>query len=127
MQRFFTVLLCFSVLLMLGGCATSNGGSSRLGQEPAPQAETKAAAPIPGTTATPATASIPGAAEICPVGSVTCPPGTAPAPQKTGPTAEVPEKLFDFGTMNEDRDYSHAFIIKNVGTSELTIKKVLPG
>ena len=127
MQRFFTVLLCFSVLLMLGGCATSNGGSSRLEQEPARQAETKAASPITGTTATPATASIPGTAQTCPVGSVTCLPGIAPAPQRTGPAAEVPEKSFDFGTMNEDRDYSHAFIVKNVGTSELTIKKVLRG
>ena len=130
MQRFFTVLLCFSVLLILGGCATSKGGSGSLGKETAPQAETKAAAPIPGTTQTPAAASIPGAAQTCPVGSVSCPPGipsSTAAPQRTGPAVEVPEKSFDFGTMNEDRDYSHTFIIKNVGTSELTIKKVLPG
>lgn len=130
MQRFFTVLLCFSVLLILGGCATSDGGSSRLGQEPAAQVETKAETPLTGATSTPATASIPGTAQTCPVGSVACPPGTTTAaatPQRTGPVAEVPEKVFDFGRMTEDRDYSHAFIIKNVGTSELAIKKVLPG
>ena len=119
MQRFFTGLLCFSVLLMLYGCATTMGDSSVSGQKPASQTETKAVAPTPGATENKATASIPG----------TAPAGTTPAeaPQRTGPAIEVPEKSFDFGIMREDRDYSHAFIVKNVGTSEVTIKKVLPG
>jgi len=125
MQRFFAGLLCFSVLLMLCGCATFKGDSSSMGREPASQAETKAASPIPGMTETTATASIPGTAQTCPVGSVACPP---PVPrEKAVPIVEVPEKSFDFGIMKEDRDYSHKFVIKNVGTSELIIKKILPG
>jgi hypothetical protein len=117
MQRFFTGLLCFSVLMMFYGCATITDDSSVSGQKPASQTETKAAAPTPGATET----------------QVTAPPGTTgtgitPAQDKPpAPAVEVPEKAFDFGVMREERDYSHAFIIKNVGTSELIIKKIVPG
>ena len=118
MQRFFSGLLCFSALLMLCGCATSKGDYSSAGREPIPQTETKAVAPASGATEN-KVAMVPGTP---PAGTT-----TGEVSQRTGPIAEVPEKFFDFGTMSEDMDYSHAFIVKNVGTSELTIKKVLPG
>ncbi len=43
------------------------------------------------------------------------------------PRAEIPETLFDFGEMKEGEEYVHAFIICNVGTAILEIKKILPG
>ncbi len=43
------------------------------------------------------------------------------------PRVELSETLFDFGEMNEGEDYVHAFMISNVGTGVLEIKKVLPG
>ncbi len=114
MQRFFTRLLCFLALLMLCGCAAFKGDSIRPGQEPVLQTETKAPASIAGT------------AETCPVGSLVCV-TPVPAPEKRAPLIEIPEKSYDFGIMNEDGDFSHKFEIKNVGTSELIIKKILPG
>ena len=107
MRRFSIGLLSAFVLLMFYGYGATTGDSGVSGQQPAPQTETRAAAPTSGTA---------------PAGII-----LAQAQQRTGPVAEVAEKSFDFGTMNEDRDYSHAFIIKNAGTSELTIKKVLRG
>lgn len=43
----------------------------------------------------------------------------------TGPVVQVPETSFDFGEVVEGKDYVHDFIIKNVGTAPLEIKKVL--
>ncbi len=117
MQLFFTRLLCFSVSMMLFGCATFKDDSSSLRQESSP--ETKVVAPARGPIDDKAIASIPGTAPADTTSAL--------AQQRTGPAAEVPEKSFDFGIMNEDKNYSHAFIIKNVGTSELTIKKVIRG
>ena len=117
MRLFFCGLLCSSALLMLCGCATFKGDSS-LGQGPAPQTETKAAAPTPGTAGTQVSQPTSGT-----TGSVEVTPGT----RAPGPAVEVPERSFDFGVMREDTDYSHAFVIRNVGTSELVIKKVQPG
>lgn len=54
------------------------------------------------------------------------PVGTAPE-QVSGPKAEIPEMSFDFGELSDSGEYSHAFIVKNVGTAPLEIKKVLPG
>ncbi len=45
----------------------------------------------------------------------------------SGPSAEVPEKSFDFGEMYEGKEYAHPFVIKNTGNAPLEIKKVLPG
>ena len=108
MQRFFNGLVCFSVLLMFYGCATITEDSSASGQKPVSQTEATVAAPTPGTTGT---------------STVQATPGTRPP----GPAVEVAEASFDFGVMREDKDYSHAFVIRNAGTSELIIKKVQPG
>jgi hypothetical protein len=54
------------------------------------------------------------------------PAGVAPE-QVSGPKAEIPEMSFDFGELSDSGDYAHAFIVKNVGTAPLEIKKVLPG
>ena len=118
MQRFLTGVLFLSVLLLLCGCATMTGDSSVSGQTPVTQTETKAAAPTPGTAGTQVSQPTSGT-----TGSVEVTPGT----RAPGPAVEVPERSFDFGVMREDTDYSHAFVIRNVGTSELVIKKVQPG
>ena len=120
MQRFFTVMLCFSVLLLLFGCATTGAEPSASEQQPALQLEAKAATPTPGTTETNVAQATPGTAGTS---TVQAAPGTRPP----GPAVIVPESTFDFGVMREDKDYSHAFIIQNVGTSVLIIKKVQPG
>ncbi len=61
------------------------------------------------------------------------PPAVAPveqaslSTQESAPAAQVVESSFDFGEVHEGKDYVHDFRIKNVGTAELSIKKVLPG
>jgi hypothetical protein len=53
-----------------------------------------------------------------------------PAPfsvPQSAPAVVVPETAYDFGGMSEGKDYVHDFKIKNAGTAELNIKKVLPG
>jgi len=42
-----------------------------------------------------------------------------------GPLAEVPERLYDFGDMSAGRQYEHGFLVKNVGTAPLEIRKVI--
>jgi hypothetical protein len=44
---------------------------------------------------------------------------------KSGPLAEVPERLHDFGDMVDWKEYTYAFVVKNVGTAPLEIKKVI--
>ncbi len=43
------------------------------------------------------------------------------------PAVEIPETSFDFGQVSGERELVHTFNVKNVGTSVLSIKKVLPG
>lgn len=43
-----------------------------------------------------------------------------------GPVVQVPESSFDFGEVIDGKDYVHDFKIKNVGSSDLVLKKVLP-
>ena len=43
------------------------------------------------------------------------------------PSLDVPEANFNFGEMSEDNIYVHEFVIRNVGTGVLEIKKVIPG
>jgi hypothetical protein len=103
---------------MLCGCAAFKDSFSRFGQQPAQKAETKAPASIPET------------AQVCSLDTVACvPQSTSPvaAPDKAAPVVQVPETSYDFGIMSEDKDFVHKFRIKNVGASELKIKKVLPG
>ena len=51
----------------------------------------------------------------------------ASAAEPGTPLLIVPESTFDFGEVREEKEYVHAFIIKNVGTGVLEIKKVVPG
>jgi hypothetical protein len=118
-QRLFIGLLCFLIPYGLWGCASFKDTSSRSGQEAQPQqSETKAPTLIPATLQT------------CPLNSVACVPQTTSlvaAPEKAAPIVQVPETSFDFGIMREDKDFVHKFRIKNVGTAELIIKKIIPG
>jgi hypothetical protein len=51
-----------------------------------------------------------------------------PAPvDGTSPAIEVPETSFDFGKISEEQDLVHTFSVRNVGTSVLNIRKVVPG
>jgi hypothetical protein len=51
-------------------------------------------------------------------------PSSAPGLEAAGgPLAEVPEKVHDFGEMKGDLQYS--FVVRNVGTAPLEIKKVI--
>jgi hypothetical protein len=118
-QRLFTGLLCFAVLYCLCGCAAFKDSSSGSWQESTPQqSETKPPALIPET------------AQVCLLDPAACVPQTTSpvaAPEKAAPVVQVPETSFDFGKMNEDKVFVHKFQIKNAGTSELIIKKILPG
>jgi hypothetical protein len=119
-QRLFIGLLCFPVLYGLCGCAAFKDTSSRSVQESPPQQQTETKAP----------ALIPGTVQTCPLDSVACVQQTSSpvvAPEKAVPIVKVPETSFDFGKMTEDKVFVHKFQIKNVGTSELIIKKILPG
>jgi len=118
-QRLFVGLLCFALGYGLCGCASFKDSSSRSGQElPPQQSETKAPDLIPA------------APQICPLDPAGCiPQTTSPVtpPGKAAPVVQVPETSFDFGTMSGDSVFVHKFQIKNVGTSELIIKKIIPG
>jgi hypothetical protein len=62
----------------------------------------------------------------CPPASAQGPAGSSPAlATQGGPLAEVPEKLYDFGDMSDGKEYVHDFVVKNVGTAPLEIKKVI--
>jgi len=62
-----------------------------------------------------------------------CPPAFAQGPAGKGPgletpggpLAEVPERAYDFGDVTEGKVYVHSFVVKNVGTAPLEIKKVI--
>jgi hypothetical protein len=43
------------------------------------------------------------------------------------PIVELPETTHDFGTIGEGKEYVYKFIIRNIGKSELKIKKIIPG
>jgi len=43
----------------------------------------------------------------------------------SGPLAEVTERLYDFGDLTDGKEYVHSFVVKNVGTAPLEIKKVI--
>jgi len=42
-----------------------------------------------------------------------------------GPLAEVTERFYDFGDMSAGKQYEHGFVVKNVGTAPLEIRKVI--
>ena len=50
--------------------------------------------------------------------------GAAPP---AGPSIQLSETSFDFGEVYGGKEYVHDFMVKNVGSATLEIKKVLPG
>lgn len=120
MQRLFIGLLCFSVLYIVCGCAAFKDSSSSSVQESPTQQKSEAKAPD----------TISGTLKVCPLDSVACVPentSLAVAPDKAAPVVQLPETSFDFGIMNENREFVHKFQIKNAGSSDLIIKKIIPG
>ncbi|MGO9020571.1 MAG: hypothetical protein ACLQVJ_19700 [Syntrophobacteraceae bacterium] len=62
----------------------------------------------------------------CPPASAQSPAGSSPGLETpSGPLAEVPERLYDFGDLVDGKVYVHSFVVKNVGTAPLEIKKVI--
>ncbi len=51
--------------------------------------------------------------------------GEAPAARQ--PSIQLSEMSWDFGDLYDGKEYVHHFIVKNVGSATLEIKKVLPG
>ena len=50
------------------------------------------------------------------------------SPVTTGaPALEVPEWYHNFGSVKEDSDYLHTFVIRNKGNGVLEIRKIQPG
>jgi hypothetical protein len=153
MQRFLAGLLCFFALYALNGCAALRNTSNHFGigasqpnetkaSAPNPKAnetkvpaltreanQTEVSAPIGGTVQTCALNTIAGTVQTCALDTGICialPTPPAGTPGKGAPVAQIPEKSFDFGVMREDKDFIHKFQIKNIGTAELTIKKIIP-
>ena len=119
MQRFFTGMICFLVLYPLSGCTTFPGALNRFVQEPGAvlHHETKAAAQDSPTA---------GVCLLDPAASI--PETVSPAPATgNAPIVQLAETAYDFGTMNENKEFVHKFSIRNVGTSQLKIKKIIPG
>jgi len=52
--------------------------------------------------------------------------GVQPLPAAAAPRAVIAETSFDFGKIYEDRALTHTFVIRNTGTSPLTIEDVDP-
>jgi hypothetical protein len=62
----------------------------------------------------------------CPPASAQGPGGSSPGLETpSGPLAEVTERLYDFGDLTDGKEYVHSFVVKNVGTAPLEIKKVI--
>src|SRR4029079_3243929 len=49
--------------------------------------------------------------------------GSTPDDHGNRPRIEVPETRYDFGTMQRGTSKSHEFVIRNVGTAALTLRK----
>ena len=73
----------------------------------------------PQTNAPPPLAVAAAQTSAAPAPEVAIAPGT--------PRVELPETVFDFGLVADGTDYLHSFKVKNVGTGELVIKKIMPG
>jgi hypothetical protein len=52
--------------------------------------------------------------------------GNAPGLEsQSGPLAQPVEKVYDFGDLMDGKEYVHVFVVRNVGTAPLEIKKVI--
>ncbi len=119
MQRFFTVMLCVLFLYPLSGCTTFTDASNRFVQE-------SHAILHPEATASAPDSPIAGVCLLDPAAAI--PETVSPAPATDGaPIVQLAETAYDFGTMNENNEFVHKFSIKNVGASQLKIKKIIPG
>ncbi len=119
MQRFFTGMLCVLLLYPLSGCTTFTSGPNCFVQK-------SSAVSHPETKAPDQESSTTGVCLLDPVAAI---PETAPPAPATdeAPVVQLAETAYDFGTMNENNEFVHKFSIKNVGTSQLKIKKIVPG
>jgi hypothetical protein len=136
MRHLLSGLFCLVALYMLCGCASYRDGLGGSIREPAGQTGPVAADKTQGATEAKtsnecSSTLVPEKAQTCRVDSPSCfvqnaSPGAA-APELALPVVEVPEKFHDFGTMREDRDFVHEFHVKNVGSSELLVAKIIPG
>jgi len=143
MRRLFRGPVCFFTLCALFGCAASNGvpfvrhdqSVKTEINSPAPAAQNRTDAPAPASdkNKTADIQLIPGSAQICRLddsmgcSSQAASPATSMAvTEKPAPVAQIPERSYDFGTMHEDRDFVHTFNIKNAGTCDLVIEKIIP-
>lgn len=119
MQGLFKALIYSLIAYAVCGCAAFDYASHRIAQQPpvSPRAETKAPSQ-----------NLP-ASEVCVLDPLAAAARETPSPTpSTGdaPIVQVPEPTYVLGNITS-REFVHTFIIKNGGTSELKIKKVLPG
>jgi hypothetical protein len=77
-------------------------------------ASCKTPAPVP-------TAAAGAAVQPAPAGTATQP--TAPGAAKGAPKIEVAEKTVDLGEIRQGEKATHTFVLKNVGTDVLHIRK----
>ncbi|HYA40091.1 MAG TPA: hypothetical protein VEF34_02210 [Syntrophobacteraceae bacterium] len=141
MQRLLSGALCLVALYTLCGCAAWKDDLIRSAHDSAGKTDCKSSVAIPASNETQAQASIAGANEYssalipqtvqtCRIDSASCLlQATSPraaAPDTGAPVVHVPETSYDFGTMQEDKDFLHKFTVMNFGTAELVIKKIIP-
>jgi hypothetical protein len=66
--------------------------------------------------------------EVAPVQTNAAPVREVPMAQVEGaPRVELAETVFDFGLVADGSDHLHSFKIRNAGTMDLVIKKIMPG
>ncbi len=119
MRRFFTGMLCVLLLYPLSGCTTFTDASNRFVE--------KSSAVLHPENKTPDQESpTAGVCLLDPAAAIpeTVSPATA---SDQAPIVQLAETAYDFGIMNENNEFVHKFSIKNVGASQLKIKKILPG
>lgn len=111
MKRQVAAMACALALLLVSGCAGIGGQPSRFLSVFQPES-----APPEGS-------------QVCLLdpAAYAPSPGDALGTEENGPTVEVPETSFDFGSLTDGSEFVHKFRVRNVGKSVLNIKKVLPG
>jgi hypothetical protein len=113
MKDFLTygLVICF-FLIPLGCAHTSDSPASMPRQQEIAPAQT----------------NVPPAQVVAVAKTDSAPAPEVPMAQTNGvPKAELSETVFDFGLVADGTDYLHSFKIRNIGTGDLVIKKILPG
>jgi hypothetical protein len=112
MRDFLTFGLVACFLLAGFGCAhTSDSATAGMPRQQEVAQAQPSAAPAQVVASAPANAA--------PAPVVAVAPGT--------PRVDLPETVFDFGVVADGTDYIHSFKVRNVGSGELVLKKVMPG